>query len=248
MKSLEEFPVKKKDGTIVKKNLSMSWKKKVHFVAYSIIEYGIENHWCRENPVNYVKLPKEPQKTVGVFSRSAIKEILKHAETHPFGPAILILLYTGMRRGELLALQWGNVDLKERTIRVCKAVRKEKEGYKINDTPKGKRDRVIPISDELLGAFERLKRNKSLFVIAENGKGLSPDKFNDRYRKFFDDLPIEYKSAHKCRHSFATYFLRSGGNIRALQELLGHKQLTTTQIYADVDIDDMRDNIKKLKY
>ena len=249
MKSLEAFPIKQKDGTTVYKNYSDSRKKKVHFVAWSIMEFGRVNHYCTENPVDLVPLAKSPKRSVTVFPKTAIKEILQYADKHPFGPAILILLYTGMRRGELLALQWGNVDLKSRTIRICKAVQKLKNGYKINDTTKGKRERIIPIADELIPVFEKLKNNGSLFVIAENGKGLSPDQFNYRYKKFFEGIPeVEYKSAHKCRHSFATYLLRSGGNIRTVQELLGHAHLSTTQIYADVDIDDMRDNVKKLKF
>lgn len=53
---------------------------------------------------------------------------------------------------------------------------------------------------------------------------------------------------HKCRHTFATYMLRSGADIRAIQTLLGHATLKTTEIYTEVDVDDLKNNVKKLNF
>ena len=249
MKTLDTYTRIFKNGKTMTGSYSMSRRKKVHFVAWSIMEFGKENRWCTENPVEKVPLEKTPKKSIAVFPKAAIKEILKYAETADFGPAILILLYTGLRRGELLALQWTNVDLKARTIRVCMAVQRVKGGEIVNNTTKGKRERSVPIADELIPALKKLQRQKSLFVLSENGERLSIGQFTGRYKKFFDGIPnVEYKSAHKCRHSFATYLLRNGGNLNALREMLGHADLSTTQIYLDVDVDELRDNVKKLKF
>jgi site-specific recombinase XerD len=55
-------------------------------------------------------------------------------------------------------------------------------------------------------------------------------------------------SPHKCRHTFATYMLRSGADIRYVQTLLGHSTIKTTEIYTEVDVDDLKANVAKLKY
>lgn len=157
------------------------------------------------------------------------------------------MLLTGLRRGELLALQWGNINMSNRTIRVCQAVQRAESGQQINNTTKGKRERIVPISDELKELLDSLPR-QSLFVVQENGKGLTIDQFQRRYKRFFNDIGIEYKSAHKCRHSFASYLLKGGADLRTVQVLLGHAQIGTTQIYAHVDINGLKDNIQKLKF
>ena len=78
------------------------------------------------------------------------------------------------------------------------------------------------------------------------------------YKQFFADLnmqlehdgidAIPYMSPHKCRHTFATYMLRSGADIRAIQSILGHTTLKTTEIYTEVDVDDLKSNIAKLNF
>lgn len=113
--------------------------------------------------------------------------------------------------------------------------------------PKGKRERMLPISDELRALLDTIPR-ESLFVVHEADRGLSIDQFQRRYKKFFNGISADYKSAHTCRHSFASYLLKGGVDIRTVQILLGHAQLATTQIYTHVDFNGLKKNIKKLKY
>jgi integrase len=158
------------------------------------------------------------------------------------------MLYTGLRRGEILALQWGSIDIPNKKIRIWQSVSRVKGGQEIKDTTKTKKERIIPIDDDLKALLESIPVT-GLFVVGENGRGLTLDQFNHRYKEFFEELPeVEYKSAHKCRHSFASYLLNGGANIRAVQALLGHTSLKTTQRYAHVDFDNLSDNITKLKY
>jgi len=84
--------------------------------------------------------------------------------------------------------------------------------------------------------------------LSVDGKPMTKDQFNYRYKKFIKASGVEYKSGHKCRHSFATYLLNSGVNIHVVRELLGHSDIATTQIYTHVNTEDLKDNIIKLKY
>lgn len=247
--SLSAYKEVSKTGKIMTRNYSDSRKKKVLFLTRAILEDAVDNNYCTRNVTKKIKLDKEPKKEVEIFSQESITEILDYAGKSPFGYVIKIMLFTGLRRGEVLALSWSNVNLKERTIRVCQAVQRTAEGQKVNNTTKGKKERVLPILDELYELLSALPC-RSLFVVSnDNGTGLTIDQFQYRYKKFFNGISdVEYKSAHKCRHSFASYLLKGGVDIRTLQLLLGHAQIATTQIYTHVDIDGLKDNIKKLKY
>ena len=226
---------------------SMSRKKKVRFLINAILESAVENGYCQKNVASNIQLEKAPKKEVEIFTQSAIDAILQRAEEHPFGYVIKLLFYTGLRRGEILALLWSDVDIEARKITVRRAVQRLKKGQRVNDTTKGKKERVIPIDDELKALLESITKD-SLNVVSEKGTPLSIDQYQRRYKSFFSGLDVEYKSGHKCRHSFASYLLKNGANIRAVQELLGHAQLSTTQIYTHVDYDGLKDNISKLKY
>jgi integrase len=230
------------------KPYSMSRKKKVRFLIRAMLDSAVENGYCAKNVASNVKLEKAQVKEVEAFPQDAIDEILKFADKHPFGYVVKLLLYTGLRRGELLALKWGSVDIPSRKMRVWQSVSRVKGGQEERDTTKTRKERIIPISDDLKALLESIPV-AGLYVVSENGRGLTIDQFNHRYKKFFDDLPeVEYKSAHKCRHSFASYLLKGGADIRAVQILLGHSQLATTQIYTHVDLDGLKTNITKLKY
>lgn len=242
MNSLATGNGKKKDQPY-----SMSRKKKVRFLIRSILESAVENGYCLRNVATNIKLEREPVKEVEIFPRAALLEILDYADKHPFGYVIKLLLLTGLRRGELLALQWGHIDYAEGRILVCQAVRRVEDGQEVSNTTKGKRDRVIPISPELETLLKSIPI-EGLFVIQKDGLPLTLDQFQYRYKKFFDGIGVEYKSAHKCRHSFASYLLKNGVDIRTVQLLLGHAQISTTQIYTHVDFDGLKNNIAKLSY
>jgi len=228
-------------------NYSASRKKKVLYLLKAILRSAVDNRYCTRNVAENIKLEKAPQREVEIFTRDEIRKILEHAEEHPFGYVIKLLLLTGLRRGEVLALQWNDVDLDNRVIRVRRSVRRVEGGQEINNTTKSKRERVIPISDELAGLLQGIP-HQSLFVVHEEGKPLTLDQFNARYKSFFKGLDVPYRTPHKFRHSFASYLLKSGVDLRTVQVLLGHAQIGTTQIYTHVDVEGLQEKIRKLKF
>lgn len=151
--------------------------------------------------------------------------------------AIALLLYgAGLRIGEVLQLswhQWNNMFAQGGISYLCLR-------------GKGGKERSVPILPSILKAMDEYARLKpelqfgaersTLVFIGVSGKPLNPDVFRRHLRKARQNLGLpEYASAHSLRHSFATHLLSEGGDLRSIQELLGHAKLSTTQKYTKVD-------------
>ncbi len=143
--------------------------------------------------------------------------------------AILELMYsTGMRVGELVALDVDLLDAQEALIRV--------EG-------KGKKERLVPVGRMAMEALrsylarrdEWLRSPESALFLSEYGTRLTARSIHKRIVKYVALAGIKkHVSAHTLRHSFATHLLNAGADLRVVQELLGHASLSTTQIYTHV--------------
>ncbi|MBR0472863.1 MAG: tyrosine-type recombinase/integrase [Methanosphaera sp.] len=140
---------------------------------------------------------------------------------------ILTLLYsTGLRVSELIKLKINTIDPEERTIRV---------------RGKGEKDRIVIFDDTTLELIKEylIKRgveNEYLFVNQKNHT-LTPRYIQYMIKEYAQAAGIERKvTPHVLRHSFATHLLKNGVDIRAIQQLLGHSNLSTTQIYTSVDM------------
>ena len=175
---------------------------------------------------NFDKTPKTLPKYV---ENTVIMTMLEKAKKQRYRDYILLLVMsrTGMRVSEVTRLK--KQDIQENTI--------------IVRLGKGKKDRVIPLEKELaniLGLFsDRLTPNQKLFPISERQVR------NIVYRYTPDGMEIH---PHTFRHSFAVHCLKNGMNIRNLQKILGHNNLTTTQVYLDLTAADALDDFGKVKW
>lgn len=250
--------VKRADGTIEPAPLSRSALEKLRIILNGCFETAIDNKLCFQNPVPKAPLPQGKKKadSIEVFSREQVRAIVEYLPKHEYGPYIGILLYAGLRVGELLGLSWSDIDTNRQVITVRQSLRKTAEGYKVLPGTKTQSSRQIPYGDKLAELIDLMPRN-GFFVLSRVVRGVSThhthSSFDTIYYKFFDDLNqsghnIPKLTPHKCRHTFATYLIRSGVDIRIAQEFLGHTNLSTTEIYTHVDTEDMRKNISKLAY
>ncbi|MEZ5332130.1 MAG: tyrosine recombinase XerC [Thermoanaerobaculia bacterium] len=202
---------------------------------------------CREgvadhNPAAAVRTPKQDRKLPRHLRPGELEDLLEGVETEgPLGMrdrALLELLYaTGLRVGELVSLDWTAIDLGGRVLRVV---------------GKGGKERMVPFGRP---AAEALKAWHGPWgdLRAAHGAGSELEepvflnhrggRLTDRSVRRIVDRAVEQAALargvhpHTLRHTFATHLLESGADLRAIQELLGHSSLSTTQRYTHVDID-----------
>ena len=185
-----------------------------------------------------LELPKAERVRVHAFSLAEQEAFLQACENSFYGNLFKALLYTGARIGELIALEWRDVNLKGKYIRI------NKTDYRGQITaPKTKEGiRNIPIIDPMLDVLARQNPFRDGLVF-RNSFGL-PLKYRsvlDCYYRVLERAGIEHCGLHVLRHTFATRALSAGVNVKALSQWLGHSDVSITlNIYTDVDESEMK--------
>lgn len=199
--------------------------------------------------------PHTGEKFVECFTaaeqRRLEKFVLKSGKEKFLG--IFLCLYTGLRVGELLALEWRDLDLSAGTLTVSKSCRDEWEGgvyRKVVETPKTASSvRVIPLPKQLLPRLRLAKReSESEFVVSgKNGKVVSVRSYQMTFALVLKKLNLPHRRFHALRHTFATRALECGMDVKTLSEILGHHNPNITlKRYAHSMLDHKRAMMNKL--
>ena len=215
-------------------NLEATPKTKAHYLSVfnSFYNYMIFNEKLSANPCSGIRSQKKKKKLPNYLTGEEIDKLLDIKLIKPIdyrNKAMLEVLFaTGTRISELINLKLNQIDFDECIIRVL---------------GKGKKDRIIPIGNtalEYLSLYINeyrpfiLKTRVSEYVfVNKNGTKMSRQGFFKILKKLVASSGIEKEvSPHTLRHSFATYLLNNGADLRVIQELLGHENLVTTEIYS----------------
>lgn len=199
----------------------------------SLFKFLLREGEVDSNPVVGVAAPKTPRKLPQVFDVDAVGQLLDVKSSDPLisrDLAMMELMYSsGLRLAELVGLNLHDVDRDDAMVRV---------------TGKGGKTRLVPVGRQALAALaDWLPRRANLapadqlaLFVSLHGKRLSPRTVQQR----FSQHGLRQGAAgrlhpHRLRHSFASHLLESSGDLRAVQELLGHANLSTTQIYTHLD-------------
>ena len=161
---------------------------------------------------------------------------------------ILICLYTGLRVGELLALEWTDINFSKNELFVNKTCH-DRGKSRVTTPPKTTSSiRIIPIPKQLIPLLKQLKKqSKSQFVISENGKYISVRSYQRSFELLLKRLGIAHQGFHSLRHTFATRALECGMDVKTLSEILGHKNATVTlNRYAHSLMDHKREMMNRL--
>jgi integrase/recombinase XerD len=201
--------------------------------------------WCAKqnyllyNPASEIELPRLEQRLPKhVLTKSEAEQVLAQPDaSEAMGlrdRAILETFYsTGMRRSELMALSVFDLDRERGTVMI-------RQG-------KGKKDRMIPIGERALRWIDRyqtqvrpelvIARGNTTLFLTQGGEAFTPDRLTQLVRGYVEAANTgKSGSCHLLRHTMATLMLENGADIRYIQAMLGHAELSTTQIYTQVSI------------
>lgn len=208
----------------------------------SFFNYLVDESIIKVSPIEEVSSLKKTKKLPKYLSISEVDKLLNiplNSEFDYRNKAMLELMYgTGLRVSELVSIEYSNIDFENSVIRV---------------NGKGKKERIIPLGEVAsyylkvyLNDYRSklLKRNTYNQVFLNNhGKPITRQGFNYILENIRELTGIEKEiTPHVLRHSFATHLLEGGADIRSIQEMLGHENISTTNIYTEVVNDVLRSN------
>ncbi len=225
------------------KNMDASSRTKAHYltVLNSYYNYLIFTGLLSMNPCDGIKSPKIEKKLPVYLTIEEIDKLFNIRLNKPIdyrNKAMLELLFaTGTRISELTSLTLSQINFEESIIKVM---------------GKGKKERIIPIANNALNYLKvyiynyreyLIKNNNDYVFLNKNGEKISRQGFFKILKKMAQDSGINKNiSPHVLRHSFATYLLNNGVDLRVIQELLGHENLETTEIYSHLTSQKIKDD------
>ena len=167
-----------------------------------------------------IKTPKVHAALPSVLTKEEVKKVIECAGTNKSRLIIMMLYASGLRVSELVNMKWADLELDEKIAWVRKG--------------KGSKDRMIILSESLVKSFKQLQQVSEYLFPGRKG-ALTTKNIQKLVKLAASHAKINKKvTPHTLRHSFATHLLENGTDIRIIQELLGHSNLQTTQIYTHI--------------
>ena len=199
----------------------------------SLCRFLIREGELAHEPAAGVQAPKARKRLPTTLDADTMARLLEFRSDERLGvrdKAIMELFYSsGLRLAELLGLDLTDLDLRDRTVRVM---------------GKGRKARIVPVGRQAAAALTRWLQERAVLAVVDetavfvgvNGRRLGPRIVQKRIASWarLQGLP-EHVHPHMFRHSFASHLLESSGDLRAVQELLGHANISTTQVYTHLD-------------
>ena len=209
----------------------------------SFMNYLVRENLLRTNPADGVKTPKAAKKLPGVLDVDQINQLLNIKSTEPISlrdKAIMELLYSsGLRLAELVALNPIDLNIQDKSLTVI---------------GKGNKKRMLPIGSKAINAIKAWIKVRSQIAapdeealfVGNRGNRLSRRSIQSRINHWAKKNGLAQDVyPHLLRHSFATHLLEASGDLRAVQELLGHKDISTTQVYTHLDFQHLAETYDK---
>ena len=241
--------IRNKDGEIIDYK-TYAPKTQLHYFRClsTILTTAYKLDMIKENPVSKVSAPKVPKKQPQFLNVEQTRNILKllKKEQLKYQVAINILLFTGIRRGELIGLTWDAVDWENEQIKIVQNTIYVKKKIYTKDPKTETSVRVVDIPSNIIALLKeyRIYQSKERLLLGDkwvntnrimtqwNGKIMHPDTIS----QFWKDFQIRNNlkpitTLHQIRHTFATLLLSSNVDIKTVSTLLGHSDIGTTNIY-----------------
>jgi len=209
----------------------------------SFMNYLVRENLLKTNPADGIKTPKAAKKLPGILDVDQVNQLLNISDTKPISlrdKAIMELLYSsGLRLAELVALNPIDLNIQDRSLTVV---------------GKGNKKRMLPIGSKAIDAIKAWIKVRSqvatpdeeALFVGNRGNRLSRRSVQSRINHWAKRNGLQQDVyPHLLRHSFATHLLEASGDLRAVQELLGHKDISSTQVYTHLDFQHLAETYDK---
>ena len=239
-----------------KGGLSPQTRLHIHRVLKSALKYAVQLPLINRNPADFVKPPRPKRASISTITIEQSAILLDAIRGKQIYWPVLMALTTGMRRGEILALRWKNIDLDKKTVRIVESLEQTKKGMRFK-APKTDRTRAVILPDyaveelrlwkekqaEEFAELEVKHNQDTLFYCRYDGEPIWPSSITHEFYKAIKKLPELPKIRfHDLRHSHATQLLAAGIHPKLAQERLGHSTITTTLDLYSHAVETMQDD------
>jgi len=234
-----------------------------HRVLSKALKHAVRWRVIDSNPCNYIDAPSPDTPEIQPLSQKQIEKLLDAAEDWVYD-LIYIAIFTGMRRGEILALRWKDVNFKEKILHVRQSVTKPTGKGLIFRKPKTKSSiRPINVDDDIIKILKRRRREQkenrlrlgskynneyNLVFAGIDGKPILPRRTTRRFNLTAKKIGLGDFRLHDLRHTHATLMLQAGVHPKVVQERLGHSTISQTlDTYSHVIPSMQKEAVQKLK-
>lgn len=231
--------------------LSPKTIKNIHGVLHKALQQAVLNEYIRSNPTDACTLPRTEKKEIKPLDEKQITEFLKAIRGHQFEDLFIVTLFTGMRKAEAMGLTWDCVDLQKGTITINKQLQQVRGGhgeYRLVST-KNSKGRTVTVAPFVVATLKKVRHKQQInrlkygecwedsgFVFTnELGQHLKSHTVYINYKKIVKEIGMDESRFHDLRHSYAVASIRSGDDIKTVQEHLGHATASfTLDVYGHV--------------
>ena len=211
-------------------------------IIRQVFLYALDLGHIAELPFKKTLLLKSEKRSFSYFTELEIKSLLIENRESPIFPILFLALNSGMRKGEILGLCWDRVNFVSGKIEITRTLHARNF---LQEKTKGGKARYFPMNDSLRAFFIELRKNQTspIYVFSDKkGNAFNPDHYSGRnFKTACEKARVRKLRFHDMRHTYASHFMMRGGKIYDLKELLGHSDIKTTEIYAHLSVDHLKD-------
>jgi site-specific recombinase XerD len=238
---LDKVGIREIEGFLAQKKAEASeWTARKYYIHLaSAFETAKRWNFLVVNPFRKVQKPKTSEVQPLFLTKNEMRSLLDVMKDRQMINLSLTAVYTGMRLGELLNVQWSDINLVTRVIQVRNSA---------TFTTKSRKNRTIPIGEQLCSLLVEMKEAASSeLVFHEGGKRLSGDRVSKMFKVSVRCGGLNDKlHFHSLRHTFASWLVQDGVSLYEVQKLLGHSSSAVTQVYSHLQPEGLHSTVNRI--
>jgi integrase len=245
------------------KTLSAGTIKRLHVTLKDALKQSVNCDMISKNPLDKLSPPTIEKKEIKILTKKDQQKFINGVSDLKLGLAFLLAMQTGLRKGELLALRWDDIDIAKKILNVKRNVQRV-NGRLLMQEPKTKTSRrMVPIMPQMIEQLENHKKeqnkekmrnrkiwDKNNFVFCtEFGQIIDPRRFQDEFKDALKECELSDYNFHALRHTFVSNLLDAGENPKVICELIGHTKVAfMLETYAHLFPESKHDAINKISH